>query len=343
MKKCLLIFFVLGLHSGSAQNCLEKLNKAQGLYANGLFQETIQLVSPCLGNLPSKKLEVRALEILAKAATMLAQKEQALNYIEKIYRHDPFYTAELGLNMEYKAYLNSFRQKAKWRFSFMAGFNQPNFLITEYYSFAGTNAERENYDGVLAFNSSISASYQILNRVFISAGFNYFQTNFSRSEILLNYQRAASNEHYQWLALPISIEYNFGSGKWQPYLQMGWAPSYLLSAEGDLSITPLPPDRPTGFIGVPVQENVDLLFQRQKWQQNLTAGIGLRYEWSKFSLSLNFQYWWGLDNLIDESQRYVREDLIRNLAYLPDDYWLNQAVLQLGISYAILHPVRIEP
>jgi len=342
MKKCLLIFFLLGLYSGSAQNCLEKLNEAQSLYANGLFQETIQMVSPCLGKLATKNLEVKALEILAKAATMLAQKEQALNYIEKIYRYDPFYTDELGLNKEYKAYLNSFRLKAKWRFNLMAGFKQPNFLIAEYYSFAGTNIESEDYDGVLAFSSSATAGYQILNRVFISAGFNYFQTNFSRSEILLDYQMAASIERYQWLALPISIEYNFGSGKWQPYLQLGWAPSYLLSAKGELSITPLPPNRPTGFIGVPVQENVDLLFQREKWQQNLTTGLGLRYQWSNFSLSLSFQYWWGLDNLINESQRYAREDLIRNLAYLPDDYWLNQAVLQLGISYAILHPVKME-
>lgn len=342
MKTRLFILLLIIWKFSSAQNCIQNFNEGQKLYANGLFQSTLETLSPCLGNYPSEQLEIRALELMAKSATMLGQKEKALTFIEEIYRLQPFYTDELGLNAEYTAFLNTFRPQTSWRFSLSAGFTEPDILITEYYSFAGTNVEPESYNSSLSFTANGKASYHLGKNVFASLGLQYFQTHFSRSEIILDYQRASSTENYQWLAVPLSVEYVLGHSKWQPYLNLGWAPSLLLAAEGDLSITPLPPDRPSGFIGVPVEEKVDLRFQRQHWQQNILAGAGIRYQWSQFSVNLSFQYWLGMDNLVDESQRYTREDLIRELAYIPDDFWLNQIMLQIGVSYSILEPKRLN-
>ena len=160
-------------------------------------------------------------------------------------------------------------------------------------------------------------------------------------EIILNYQRVASEVKEFKLSIPVQVRYIYDKWVYRPFLGAGFGMHYLLKAKANLDHEPLEPEFPIPFIGVPVSaQDYDLTHQRKRVTWNWVFSGGVQRKLGKLLLEFRFTYERGLNNLIDADERYADQELLDKYAYVPDDMKLDNYVLTLSLLRNFSIPVK---
>ena len=160
-------------------------------------------------------------------------------------------------------------------------------------------------------------------------------------EIILQYQRVASEVKEFKLSIPVQLRYIYDVGNYRPFLGAGFGMHYLLKAKANLDHEPLEPEFPIAFIGIPFSaEDYDLTHQRKRVTWNWVFSGGVQRKLGKLLLEFRFTYEHGINNLIDAEKRYIDQELLDKFAYVPDDMKVDNYIISLGLLRNFAIPVK---
>lgn len=137
-----------------------------------------------------------------------------------------------------------------------------------------------------------------------------------------------------YYTIPLIFQYNIKEGRFIPYVFIGGAYSFLKDAQQSVDV----------LSSLQTQNN-HLEFSQTttnnytsgyiKSKLSAFAGIGASYEFVPFTLSLDIAYWFGFNNIINETNRYNNSSISGSTYELSDDLKLNHLVVNASILFPI--------
>jgi hypothetical protein len=140
-----------------------------------------------------------------------------------------------------------------------------------------------------------------------------------------------SKSKTEYFNLPIILQYQLNVQKTSPYIFIGASYGLLRSAQHSVKVNSVQEN------GVEFSEsstdNYSSEYIRSKI--NLLGGIGIIRDFKLFHLAIDLSYWIGMNNIINESNRYNTHSIGGTTYDIPDDIKLNHLVLNTSIIFPI--------
>lgn len=343
-KMILVLFWMLHWGRSEGQvDCNVNLESARRAYYLGDFNQVQTLLTNCVQGTMVKDLKKEGLKLLTNTNLILQEDEQARLYMALFLELEPNYSPNTGDLDEFRRLHEKFVIKTRYTLGITFGLAAPNYNIMRYHSIASLSDQPEDYINKIGFTTGITLDQRIFDNLFINGSINYLQYGYSQQETIQGYQRVSIAEKQQFLTLPIHLKYIPSLGRINPFISAGGGGRYLLAASGDIDHIPLPIYSPFN-LGDPISvEEYDLNDQRIRWTWFYSASAGAQYYFGDWILELSAVYQYGFNNLTKNSRRYSDQVLFEDLAYVPDDFKLNDFQLKIGILRNFTTPKTIKP
>ena len=342
LKQYLLTLVFIGISFwATSQDCNQNLESANRAYYNGQFEKIEPLLSGCIESGFDKQQKAEALRLLINSFLVLKKDQTADKYLDQLLKTQPEYELKSNDLPEFRKLYETYKIKTRFTIGFLGGILFPDYQIMRYHSYASETKEPVDYEEKTGWTMGINGDAAIVDRFFLNLSILYQTSSFHQEEIILNYQRVASDQKEVRLSFPVQIRYIYEMGNWRAFLGGGVSMHYLLSSKADLLHVPLEPEFPKPFIGVPVfATDYDLIDikKRVTWNTVLSGGIQLKV--GKMILEGRFTFERGLNNIIDEDRRFSDSVLLDDFAFVPDDYKLDNYILTLAILRNFVIPVK---
>jgi len=340
MKKIfgLLILFSLQL---SAQDCRQKLEEAQLAYFNGRFQACLDLLRPCLDNLPNRDDQILAWELIAKSNIMLQDDRAAESAMAGILNVNPFYQARADISVSLIELYDRFKLIRQWQFGLNTAYLSPRYEVLKFWSYSAIVDDGSPYQAEPSFQLQGWMNYHLYQGLQINLGLAFQNIEFYRSELQQEYLLQSSQERYQFYSPSVGLEYLIPWHNWTFVANGGYQWQILQKARADIALDPQAGEFPAAFPGYSeLAGDQDLLFQRTSILPNVYYGLGLRYGKGAHQIEIAYRFHQGWKNMIVEDQRYTKSAFLNPLSYVPDDYTMSFGSWQLGYVYTILKAYR---
>jgi hypothetical protein len=140
-----------------------------------------------------------------------------------------------------------------------------------------------------------------------------------------------SKSKIEYFNLPLILQYQLNIQKASPYIFIGASYGLLRSAQHTVKVNSVQEN------GVEFNEsstdNYSSEYIRSKI--NLLGGIGVIRDFKLFHLAIDLSYWIGMNNIINESNRYNTHSIGGTTYDIPDDIKLNHIVLNTSVIFPI--------
>lgn len=343
MKHFLLLLLLLALTKAlNAQNCLQNLEEAQIAYFNGRFTESVALLEPCAGALQNRQDQITAYELLAKNYVLLKNEASAMDAMEKLLKINPFYQSRPSLSVSLQDLQNRFRLVRQAYFGLNFGYLNADYDVLKYWSSAG-KVQNEKLNALPGTQFSLWGSFHVWQGLRLKAGLAYQWFQMESSELQQGYLLQQSLETYQYWSPEIGIVYEYHHGPWTGFLGISLHYQNLISARADLRLDPQEGDFPVAFPGLPERlDDRSIAYQRSSPLGSWSWSLGLRYSRAYTQYEIGFAFHRGFQNMVNGEKRFAVDEVVNELAYLPDDRIMNYGIWHFGISRSIIKPKRIK-
>lgn len=135
---------------------------------------------------------------------------------------------------------------------------------------------------------------------------------------------------FYYIELPLLLKYRFMNFKLEPYLQIGAYFSYLQFAHKSIDIDKR--------LSTGTTKDLNLKGLIARFNGGLCAGAGIGCDIGKLRLEIEVNYKLGLNNIVNEDQRYANRELIFGYYDILDDLKLNN----WDLAVKILMPISFK-
>ena len=333
MKRLILFLsFVITTFSGIAQNCSHKLQSAQRAYLNGKFSEVVRLLQECSETFENVRDAQLSYELMINAHLLLDEQAAADKKMLELLTFFPLYQPRSTDLVEFRDLFSSYEIRKKWSFSLVAGLNVSDFEVMQYRSYASVTEEPGGYKSQIRPQLGLEVDYHILKKAYFSSGLLFQQSSYTQRERLLDFQLLDVQENFSYLKMPIQVGMNIDTEKHVAFIEGGLSFHYLLSSKADIQLFGDETEILTPLSGL--SREVDgyvLSDQRSSWNVNYQVSGGIRRDFGLTAAEVSVVYEFGLNNLVDASQRYVDEELLSQYSYVPDDFKMNNFQFRVGL------------
>ena len=333
---------LFSISSIQAQDCGQKLSDATRAYYNGDLRQVEPLLINCLSD---KQLDnyqkTEALKLLTNTYLVLREDSKADRYMNQLLTHDPELIARSSDIIEFRKLHETYRIQTRFNFGLIAGFNLPDYQVMRYQSYASETLEPSDYNEKAGLSLGISGDFHLWKNIFLRGSLMYMSSGFRQEEIILRYQRVATEETEQRINFPVELYYIYDHWKFKPFLGGGFAMHYLLSSKANIDHAPIVPEIPSGSLGIPqTVRDYDLTDQREKITWNWVMSAGVQRKINKLTLEARVSYEYGLNNLVKTEARFSDQELLDKYAYVPDDYKMDNIRFTIGVFRTLSKPVK---
>jgi len=331
MKKMFVIALILfPLLEAGAQNCSQNLEDAKRAYYNGQLQEVPKLLEGCLEDLDKGEL-LDAYKILINTHLIEGEDEMAEKYMLSLLNYEPLYKVQGSDLQEFKNLRNSYIVISQYTLGVMVGPIRPDYQIMRHFSIDGNAIEPADYNEHAGISFGITSDIRLLYKLYANISLLYDRRSFDQQEIILGFQRVRSDETQQRFTLPLILRYIQPIKNWNIFAGGGYGFHYLLKATGDFLHMPLQSEFPV-IDGTPYfSEKINISKQHRRVTRSWQVTCGIQRPVDKYIFELKFTYERGLNNLIDEDNRYFSKELTENFAYVPDDVRVHAYKISLAV------------
>lgn len=303
------------------ESCSDKLLRAESLYEQGLFTESVQLAQSCTQS-GDQADQWKAFRILAMAHLANNQPALAREAAEQMLTLNPTYKAdvlndpkELRVLLERIDIIPKLSAGISWMYggNLTVPRNQRQYNVTDI---------SKEYTGKPRYQLGIVAGYNLNSRHGIELhglakslryemNYTSFGTDYTITETLNSFD------------LPAYYRYTFFPGKrFRILLKAGAYGSLIVNSFNDLE--------KQNAESQSVVKHYYSLGRRNRLNAGLNGGLGFMYKWQKGHVSLDALYMHGLTNITDVESRYNNEKLIFDYHYLDDDLYLSDFSISVG-------------
>jgi len=327
---------------GIAQDCLNKYEEANRAFYNGNLRVIENLIMPCL-NTVNKDFQEDILKLLINTSLVLHEDEQSENYMKQLLEINPEYIVRSTDLAPFQKLYRTYQIKTKANFGLIIGTSLPSYSILRYQSYASETQEPSEYEATAGISIGATGDFRLIDNVFLNGSILYTTNGFRQEEILLEYQRVATEQKDYRISIPIQIRYVHEKWKYKPFVGMGGSIDLLLKSKGDLNNAPTPPEFSTPTLGVPfAARNYTLTGIKSPVTYNVFGTAGLQRKVGKFSFEFRVSYEYGLNNQINPDKRFSDPILLSDYAYVADDYKMDRITISLGILRTLSYPDKIK-
>jgi hypothetical protein len=241
MKRFLLaVFLSIPALSSYAQltSCAQTLRLARSTYEQGRLHEIPTLMTRCLENGFTQQEKVEAYKLLCLSYIYLEEPQKADEAMLRLLQTDNYFEINESTDpAEFIALYRTFRTAPIYRLGVNLGVNatQPN--VSEAIETSTADSE---YSYGIAFQVGVNAEIPLRNKLTLNPSLLFQQKSFSiRSELdrqsstsgaaLKN--RTDGREVHTWISIPVAVQYQLRSGRYNPYVSAGISADYLLRPE----------------------------------------------------------------------------------------------------------------
>lgn len=342
MKKFIVLSCILLLvGQARAQNCSQNLQDALRSYLNGQFGEVSTKLEGCIDQL-SREEKSEALKLLTDTYLVLGETETADSYLQQLLTHNPdFKTRESDL-VELRNLRDTYYLSPQYNIGMVAGLLRPDYLIVKHQSSASNTIEPNDYKENMGYFIGFVGDLHVKWNFYASLGILFEQRGFEQEEIILGIQRVSSKETEYLLNIPLTAKYVISRNRIRPYIMGGFSGHIMMYTKGDLSRFSIVPENPDVRIGVPYTDsNYNLTFLRRGLTFNWLIGVGVEKTINGgFIIELGMTYERGLNNLIEEENRFSDTNLTQNFAYVPDDIMVSAWMFSIGVKRSHVKPIK---
>ncbi len=241
-----------------------------------------------------------------------------------------------------------FLEKQFWM-GLKAGTNLTKVHVTKQYSVISPVNETSTEKSYESFNKpgsqvaleltfyykGISASLQPTYRSSTFAYTNSYEWvdgTIPTNSLTLDYYQEQKIEYAE---IPLVIKYEFLTGNFRPYIQLGGYAAFLINANKTVEVSGM--DLASGgensFTNEPVIVGAKDLFAKNSW--GLIGGAGANYNLGNIRINLDIMYRYGMSNIASTENRFSN-DRLSGVGDAMDDMTMDN----LSISLGVLFPLR---
>ncbi|MGK7390631.1 MAG: outer membrane beta-barrel protein [Candidatus Cyclobacteriaceae bacterium M2_1C_046] len=323
----------------SQSNCVQSLDRAKSLFADGHLYDIPEVLNPCLEKGFTREQRVQAYHLLSMTYLYLDNHEDAEAAYLNLLALEPEFDVQNDNDKVEIVYLNSkFITTPIFTFTARAGLNRSYPVIINDYILAesATESNSEVYEARTGYWFGPGIDLSINDSWRVGTELLYRRTSFFYEE-----ENLEITQFQNWLSLPVSVKYIFKTGPVQSYIYGGVMYDYLISSSGDFLVD-------NGENINNEVENLSLSDTRSSVSLNLMGGIGAKYRIDYYYIFFELRFIGGLKNIVDIGSRFAsgEDDYFYDLNriveynYVDDDYRLNSFGFSVGFENPFYKPRR---
>lgn len=338
MKKCLVVGFivlVVGEALAQAPNCSQTLRLANSTYEQGRLHELPGLLDGCIKSGFTLEQRVLAYKLLTQAYIYLEEPEKAdASMLLLLQTDNEFQINEAIDPAEFIALYRTFRTTPVYRIGGKAGTSvaQPNVSSSD-----NANDGGSKYKYRFGFSAGFSAEIPVRLLKLKNLTLNpelYFQIisfNYTNQDTI---HTAFGPRSQNWISLPISLQYQFGQSKLNPYAALGVETGYLLTSKS------------TGHSTIKSntggeEKSFDVTADLNRLNFFAIASVGAKYKIGKGMAVAELRYHQGLRNVTRVDGTYSNPFLTWDYHTADAIYKLNYLSLTVGYLINIYNPKKL--
>jgi hypothetical protein len=349
----------------SQKDCVQVLNEAQSEYNAGHFYGLSSLLKDCLeSNAFTREQKVTAYRLLAQSYLITDDPIAAEDSYLRLLKADPEYISDETSDPVDIFYLSKkFTATPKFtptivRVGGNASFarvihriNTNSLSNTRYKQSLKTGFQIGsgldwNINDNLAMGGELNFSMKTFKNVATGIFANDFSSSVPDEQSVL--------EKQSWLDLPLYIKYAYSKGKIRPFGYFGFSFNLLLSDKAQLEYINRAPGARVDDSNVenPTQgPDLNLLFKRERLNQSLIIGGGLRYKLGKDFIVVDVRYMAGLSNVTNKDRNFytnknandfLLNDAVAKYSFIGDYFRVDNLSLSFGYVKPLYDPRKIK-
>jgi hypothetical protein len=341
-----LLFTLLFCHNANAQqkDCEQILNQADEEFKSGRFFGIPSILKPCLESGFTSEQKVRAYLILTQTYLILDDPIAAEDSYLRLLNADPEYVANPARDPIDVYYLSKkFTTTPIFTPHFRIGLNTSRPRTIYEINTSGTPLDRKEIFKI-GFQVGAGVDWNLDTKWSIGTEFNFASKAFKREVSSYNkHDIKTSTEKLNGFDIPLYVKYSKDSGRIRPFAYVGYAFSFLVSANEDLIFDNYTPSNPAIGINRTTGPNENIKFKRNVFTQSILLGVGAKYKIGKDFLFGDIRYMIGLSNYTKPDQVYYNQDgtfdaSITNYQYVSDYFRLDNLAISVGYIHPIYNP-----
>jgi len=320
------------------EDCSFTLTKAQKLFDAGVIENIPQMLQPCIENGFTKEDKLQAQKLIILSYLFNNNIQEAEKAMLNFLHNNPEYEIQPADQAEFVQLFNTYRTLPIFTIGIKAGLN--NSYIWQQSDFYTTNSKNENgtykstgtnFQFGISLTRFISEKFDInLETYYIQNGFVYNNPHLTETNSL-NYTETQTRIEVPLTTICTPVKYK----KFSPYLRAGLSFSYLLSSTVSAITTNLTD------IGNPnTGPNYSIKENRNPKQIFGIVGGGISYSLKRNNLFIELRYNFGLQNQVNNSNRFGLYDQLFHNLYEENDFHLSNLWFSIGWSYKFFKPEK---
>lgn len=320
-----------------ADECEQKLDKAKRDYDFGRPELVRAQLEDCLSKLQGeKRIEAFKLMILAELAADNYKAAEAL--FKSMLKANPEFQPEPDDPQEFRDLFGSFRTAPILSIGVRLGGNQSRPTAYNTYGIAPDGAYKSNYQNGISYEVGLGADIYISKHFQATAHLLLREDAFTYKGEFLDFAALTVDHSMQRIVVPIGLKYIVGTNRYGLTVEAGLATSFPLNFNANI-----------------VRQNFTLLDEKEVSGPSLEVsnmlhenffqayfGVSKRIKIPTGYLSLNLQYFYGLNNVLQENQRYSNPELVYRYGYIMDDFTLHNISASIGYYYSFYKAKKLK-
>jgi hypothetical protein len=311
------IFFVL-LFAASVpaaaqtEDCELTLSRAEDEFNAGHFYIIPSLINDCLSNFTNEQRQ-RAYVLLSQTYLLLDDPIGARQSYLKLLQANPEFQTDTALHPIDLIYLSRrFTSTAIFSWHAKIGSNvSPIRVIYDRDAF-GQSGVKEEYEFQVGYHASIGMDYYLTERIglrgelsFALTGFKHLSSNYFNSALHSTSDKKEVVDRQSWISIPVMVTYSDDIGKYRPYGYAGYSIHYMITDRANINSTDQKPGSSENVENAQESPTYDFLYKRNRFNQSIVAGAGLKVKVGLDFLFVDVRYSLGLKNLTNPKGDYA--------------------------------------
>lgn len=339
----LIVFLFLAVLKGYGQltSCAQTLRLAQSTYEQGRLHEVPTLLQNCLNSSNEKEFSkanrVTAYKLLVLSYLYLEEPEKANEAMLNLLRTDHYFEINASTDpAEFIALYNTFRTQPIYRIGGKLGVNasSPNVVNA-----VEANDGQSKYGYKIGIQAHLAAEIPVWRNLVLNPELGLVQRNFDYTNEVNFTDTTFTTEVIEkqtWISLPVSLQYQFNTIKFKPYLAVGVEASYLMSAE----LTGTRTRKGYQFIE---EKSFDLKAQREKFNVSAIISAGAHIALGGGFIITEARFVYGITKVNSANTAFaVDNNLPFAYGYADSVYKLNSLSITAGYVYNIFNPKKLN-
>lgn len=335
----LLLAFITPLVSAQ-EDCSVLLRRAQKYYDDGIIEEVPALLKDCINDGFTKEEKIDAYKLLILCSIYEDNIEQAEKQMLTFLKANPQYEINTSVDAaEFIHFFNSYKTTEIISLGFTAGTNFTNPVYREKFGTEDVENAVTTYSNVSAgFIMGPTFSRPVANDFEINLSVLFGQKKFSYKTEVLNFCNVNTEETQNYLEFPLSVSYyKYGNKTIKPFATAGINISHLLN-----SSTSSKREYTDGnYDDIQVTDFNNLSF-RNNLIFSAMLGTGIELKFNKGSLLTLMRYNFGLNNIVNEDERYTDLDQVFKFYLIDDKVLLNNLYFSISYMYPLYNHKKIN-